>query len=595
MLSNSEKNPGLRWVWGAAIAFFVLTLTLTLHRYYTFYASFDQGIFNQVFWNGLHGNFFQSSLSSTLSTNVVHDGEFPEVSYHRLGQHFTPALLLWLPIYALFPTAATLTVLQVVLVTAGGLVLYLLAREYLDRPVAAMITASYYAANAIIGPTLSNFADNCQIPLFVFTLLLAMEKRWWVLFWAMAACILAVREDGGVTLFGVGVYMALSQRFPRAGIAMCILSFGYILGLTNLIMPLFSEDVSRRFTIERFGQYVESDEATTLELLWAFISKPWLVLVELVTPITGKIRYFLGQWLPFAFIPAIAPASWAIAGFPLLQIFLQRGKSALAINIRYAMAVVPGLCYGTILWWAPRQHLLDAPVRELIARGLAKGIDRGEDSQKQRPFWIRWIFPVVSPLCQRGLTWWQKRPHLLELSVRRFWIGCLCLSILFSMTSNPNRTLYFLIPDSIDPWVHVSLPRQWQHSAAIREFLQKIPPDASVSATTYIVPHLSSRREIVRFPALELRNDAGVVIQTDYAIADLWQVEQYLPAFDNDLHRFKAMIPVVDRIVADGIYGLVGFKDGVIFLERGAESDSEAIARWQIYRQRVEPILDRKD
>ena len=252
------KNSWFRLAIAATVTFFVITLVLTVHRYYTFYASFDQGIFNQVYWNSLHGRFFQSSLSSSLSTNVVHSGEFPDVSYRRLGQHFTPALLIWLPIYALFPHAITLTVLQVTLVSAAGLVLYVLARQHLQPPLAATIVVSFYSANAIIGPTLSNFADNCQMPLFMFTLLLAMEKRWWPLFCLMAICVLAVREDGGVSLFGVGVYMTLSQRYPKIGLGVSILSFLYIIGLTNLIMPLFSEDVSRRFTLERFGHLIET-------------------------------------------------------------------------------------------------------------------------------------------------------------------------------------------------------------------------------------------------------------------------------------------------------------------------------------------------
>jgi hypothetical protein len=74
-----------RWVVGSAIAFAIILLLILLNRYYSFYASYDQGIFNQVYWNSSHGRLFQSSLSSQLSTNVVHDGEVPEVGYHRLG------------------------------------------------------------------------------------------------------------------------------------------------------------------------------------------------------------------------------------------------------------------------------------------------------------------------------------------------------------------------------------------------------------------------------------------------------------------------------------------------------------------------------
>ena len=513
--------------------FFVICLVLILNRYFSFYASFDQGIFNQVFWNNIHGRFFQSSLSSSLSTNVVHASEIPTVFYHRLGQHFTPALLLWAPIYALFPNAATLAVLLVTLITAGGLMLYVLARQYLEPPLAVAIAGSYYAANAVIGPTLCNFHDISQIPLFIFTLLLAMEKRWWWLFWLMAGLIVLVREDAGVSLFGVGVYMILSKRFPKAGLAVCTFSFGYMLLLTNLIMPLFSDDISKRFMLERFGQYVDGDEATTLDVIWGIVSNPVRLLVELVTPLDRTIRYLLGQLLPFAFIPAIAPASWSIAGFPLLKLLLGKGDSVLAITIRYALSVVPGLCYGAILWWA-------------------------------------------------------KHKQAFKPSFRRFWIFCITLSLIFSFTSNPNRTFYFAIPDSVEPWVHVSLPTQWNHlNKGIRPLLAQIPSDASVSATTYLVPHLSNRRQILRLPMLELRNDNREVVKMDYAIADLWQLQKYAPAFRGDRGLLKELINFVDTVTNNREYGIIGFEDGVILLKKDAMSEKKAVDEWLKFREQV--------
>lgn len=518
---------------GAAIAFFVLGLIFTLHRYYSFYASFDQGIFNQVFWNNLHGRFFQSSLSSSLSTNVVHSDEIPEVFYHRLGQHFTPALLLWLPLYALFPSPATLSVLQVTLVTAAGGVLYVLARQYLEPPLAAMITVSFYAAIAVIGPTLSNFHDICQIPLFVFGLLLAMEKRWWWLFWLLSVLILAVREDSGVVLFSVGFYLVVSRRYPQIGLAVCTLSFSYMLVLTNLIMPLFSEDISQRFMMERFGQYADGEEASTLEIIWGIVSNPWRLLVELFSPFFGTIKYLLGQWLPLAFVSAVSPAAWMIAGFPLLNLLLAKGQSVLAITIRYAMTVVPGLFYGAILWWS--QH-----------------------------------------------------PKAFKPSFRRFWVACICLSLLFTFTSNPNRTFYFLIPDSIQPLVYVPLTRQWEHVGQMRSLLAQIPPDASVSATTYLVPHLSSRREILRWPALQLRNDAREVVRMDYVIADLWQLQQYQVAFKQDRQLLQASVAVIDQLSGNREYGIIGFKDGVILMQESVASDPEATASWLAFRRELE-------
>lgn len=536
MLLKLQKQPGLKLALSAAIAFFVLCLIFTLHRYYSFYASFDQGIFNQVFWNNLHGRFFQSSLSSSLSTNVVHSGEIPEVYYHRLGQHFTPALLLWLPLYALFPSPATLTVLQVTLVTAAGIVLYALARHYLAPPLAAMITASFYAANAVIGPTLANFHDISQIPLFVFGLLLAMEKRKWWLFWLLAILILAVREDSGIVLFSIGFYQVVSKRYPRVGLAVCTLSFVYMLALTNLIMPLFSADISKRFMLERFGQYADGDEASTLDIIWGIVSNPWQLIVELFSPFFGTIKYLIGQWLPLAFVPAISPAAWLAAGFPLLSLFMAKGESVLAITIRYALTVVPGLFYGAIIWWS--QH-----------------------------------------------------PKAFKPSFRRFWVACICLSLFFTFTSNPNRTFSFLIPDAIQPWVYVPLTSQWQHVAQMRPLLAQIPSDASVSATTYLIPSLSSRREILRFPALDLRNDAKEVVKMDYLIADFWQLQQYQPAFKQDRRLLQDGVKVVDQLFSSGEYGIIGFQDGVILMRRGATSIPEATASWLKFHRELEPIL----
>ena len=504
--------------------------------------TYDQGIFNQVFWNSAQGRLFQSSLSSALSTNVVHQGEFPDVSYHRLGQHFTPALLLWLPVYSLFPSPVTLTVLQVSLITLAGLVLYLLGRQYLEPPLAALITVSFYAANAVIGPTLSNFHDICQIPLFMFSLLLAMEKRWWLPFWIFAFLILMVREDSGIILFGVGVYLILSKRYPVQGVLVCLLSFGYILALTNIIMPLFSADISERFMMERFGQYADGEEASTLEILWGIVSNPGRLIIELFTPFWGTLKYLLGQWLPLAFIPAIAPASWMIAGFPLLKLLMAKGQSVLSITIRYALTVVPGLFYGTILWWANRQQRLTKQA-ELNSETPVK----------------------VSPLSPK---------------FKRFWLFCIGLSLFFSFTSNPNRTLYFIIPDSVEPWVYVPLTTQWSHVAQFRPLLSEIPSDASVATTTYIVPHLSSRREILRFPLYQLRNDAGEVISVEYILADLWQLQKYGVAFSGDRDAFKEITQKIQELTASQEYGMIDFRDGVILLKKGVRSEAEVVKNY---------------
>ena len=144
-----------------------------------------------------------------------------------------------------------------------------------------------------------------------------MEKRCWWLFWLLAAVILLVREDAGIGLFGVGVYLVLSRRYPRTGLALCTLSFGYMVLLTTAIMPIFSEDISKRFMMERFGQYAPGqEEASSLDIIWGIITNPFRLLGELVTPIDRTLSYLLGQWLPLAFVPAVSPAAGRSLDFP---------------------------------------------------------------------------------------------------------------------------------------------------------------------------------------------------------------------------------------------------------------------------------------
>ncbi|MBD1995830.1 DUF2079 domain-containing protein [Leptolyngbya sp. FACHB-541] len=532
------KSPQLQFVIGVAILFWGVCCILVLHRYYNFsltYVSFDQGIFNQVFWNSLHSRLFESSLSSTESASVM-QGDIPDVSYRRLGQHFTPALLLWLPFYALFQSPAGLSILQVTLVTAAGFVLYALARHYHSPQLSSLIVVSYFGAIAVIGPTVANFHDICQIPLYGFGLLLALEKRRWWIVGILAILLLLVREDSGIILFSIGFYLVISRRYPRIGVGLCLLSLAYILLVTNLIMPLFSQDISQRFMVEQFGQFVDNEEASTLDVLWAIARNPGQLIVEIVTPVGKTISYLLGHWVPLAFVPLVAPEAWALAGFPLLKILLLKAEvTALSPHWRYAMSLVPGLFYGTILWWA-------------------------------------------------------KHPDRFTRQFRFFWTACIGLSLFFTLTANPSHALSWAIPDSFQPWVYVSPPQQWQHSQAVRSLLAQIPSDASVTATDQIVSHLSSRREALRFPSFQLRNDLDESVSVEYAIADLWYLQQYEPAFESYRESLKSMIDATNTLI-ERQYGLIGFEDSVVLLQNGANSNRTALNAWTTYQQELAPIF----
>lgn len=86
--------------------------------------------------------------------------------------------------------------------------------------------------------------------------------------------------------------------------------------ITNVIMPQFTEDVGERFMVDKFGQYLQDNNPSTLGVIWGMLTQPLLVLKELISPFGDTVEYFLGQWLSLGLIPALSPASWIITFFP---------------------------------------------------------------------------------------------------------------------------------------------------------------------------------------------------------------------------------------------------------------------------------------
>ena len=508
----------------AALIFVTVTICLQAWRSWVLLASYDQGIFQQVLWNSLHGHPFASTLSSQLSTNVIHAGELPSVDYQRLGQHFTPTLILLAPLLGLIGGAA-LPLMQVGLITAAGLWLHHMAKGVVPDRTAAWITYAYFCGNALIGPTLGNYTDLCQLPLVVFALVQGILERRWRLIAVAAIVMPLIREDTGVVLVAVGLWV-LYRNPPRWRLALALVAWGggWVMVCTNLLMPLFSDDNARRFMVENFGQYLEnggSGGSSSLGMLQQALSQPLLLLQQLVDPPGKTLLYLLGHSLPFLFIPLISPDTWLLAGPGLLGLFLAQGANdPLSITIRYTLLVVPGFALGALFWWNRR------------------------------------IDPLPGP------------------RVRSAWRSAMALSLLLTLSSNPHRSLSFLIPDSIDPPVHSSAANQWRHGSAAREALAVIPAAASVAANTPLVPLLARREVLVRFPfSTGYLDREGLAHEVNWIAIDLNQLERYGVAFRGDWKQLLRSREWLKQHRTS--HSVRSMQDGVVVLERNGSRNAE--------------------
>src|SRR5438094_10477612 len=142
--------------------------------------------------------------------------------------HFSPALLLIVPFYAIVPHPETLLVFQTVALALGAWPVYLLARLYLPRGEQRLVWVAVYVLSAPLAWI--TFYDFHEITLAVLPLGLAMyflaTRRTIPLLLSLGASFL-VKEE--LPLIAVGFGLALvAQRRWRLGAFVTIVSADWI-------------------------------------------------------------------------------------------------------------------------------------------------------------------------------------------------------------------------------------------------------------------------------------------------------------------------------------------------------------------------------
>ncbi|MFZ2360795.1 MAG: DUF2079 domain-containing protein, partial [Anaerolineae bacterium] len=113
------------------------------------------------------------------------------------------------------------------------------------------------------------------------------------------------------------------------------------------------------------------------------------------------------------------------------------------------------------------------------------------------------------------------------------------------------------------------IPQPTERQRAIATLIDAVPPDASVSTLSRFVPHLASRERIYLYPTV-----AGA----DYILFDTALDADFFPLISRDPRgeAIERLLPYV----AGGEYGLLAGQDGLLLLQRGADTtrNGEALA-----------------
>src|ERR1700738_311242 len=196
----------------------------------------DLGTYNQAIWNILHGSFLHQTVC-----NIVSDTNCYSLNgISRFAIHFEPILLPISLVYLALPDAKTLLVLQTLVVASGAFPAFWLARLRLRNEfVAVGIAILYLLYPALQQAEVFDFhAVTLTGALLLFTLYFMYTRRTAWLF-VFAILSMACKEEIPVVIAMFGLWTILFQQRWRSGLALVVLSTGWI-GLGLLVIHIYS-------------------------------------------------------------------------------------------------------------------------------------------------------------------------------------------------------------------------------------------------------------------------------------------------------------------------------------------------------------------
>ncbi len=317
------------WILALAIAIYIVGISiLLLKKYNGFgYNFFDLSIFNQVFFNTLHGRWFDLSINLN----------------NYLADHFSPVIILFLPIYAIYAQPQTLLIIQTVFIGLSAWPLYLIAKAVIrDRAMSLFVACWWLMSPFVHNANFFEFHFLSIAVFFVFWTFYFYYKNNFKLFVLFTILSLFCREDIALILLGFFALSLLDKKDLKWRIFTLLAPLVYFLAAIELINH-FNVDGNYKFLI----YYGWLGGTTPLTILRAWLTHPMAVLTHIFH--LQNIKGVIIILLPFLFLPILRPKYLWLTFLPFLEFVLYSlGLYSMVYSIHYILLILPAIFISLI-------------------------------------------------------------------------------------------------------------------------------------------------------------------------------------------------------------------------------------------------------
>jgi uncharacterized membrane protein len=321
--------------------------SLSVLRHSAFFTGrFDLGNMVQAVWSTAHGH--------PLQITDLHGDQIS-----RFAAHVDPILVLFAPLWWIWPSPNLLLTVQAAAVALGAVPVFLLARKHLGSAHAGTGFALAYLLYPATGwLTLNEFHPVAlATPLLLFAFWYLDEDRL-LPFALFAIAASACKEDIALVVAGFGIWYGIARHRPRAGAVIAATGALWAAIAIGVVIPHYNAGGESDF----YGRYSEVGGSAGGILKTTF-THPLRILEAAFT--TRDLDYLLQLVAPLAGLCLLAPLV-LIAAVPELALnLLSSATTQTSIHFHYTAALIPTLVVAAI-FGAKRLPRLAIPVAAVV-------------------------------------------------------------------------------------------------------------------------------------------------------------------------------------------------------------------------------------